>query len=339
MKNPFRSIPGVPSFEELVEVALRRAFSRPKSVKKSDFLSEIKEKEISRMQSISDTISLKLESIVKNFPNIDELNPLYAELLDVIVGRDGIKHSLGAIYWASRMIRKFFKLYSSSIKRSNDPKEIARLRREFTGRSVSVLRRVRSELEFLRDSVRKLKELPELDIESPSVIIAGMPNTGKSTLLSKITRKKPEIAPYPFTTKGLIIGHLDFPSVGTVQVVDTPGLLDRPLAERNKMELQAIAALRHLSGPMLFLFDPTETCGYTLDQQTSLLRELVYWLNKPCLAALNKSDLFNDYRENFLRTERELEEMGIDSLRISAERGDGLSDLLIKLENLLGGGQ
>lgn len=335
MRNPFSSIPALPSFDELVEISFNRAFSKQKSVRKRNFLNEIKDREISRMQSVSDTITSKLDSFVKNFPNIDELNPLYRELLEIIAGRDMVKHSLGAIFWASKMIRGLLRSYSHSIRKSNDPDEIAKLRREFLGRSVSVLRRVKNEIEFLRDSIKKLRELPDFDIESPTVIIAGMPNTGKSTLLSRITRKKPEVAPYPFTTKGLIIGHLILPSIGTIQIVDTPGLLDRPLSVRNKMELQAVAALRHFRGSVLFIFDPTETCGYSLDQQISLLKELMNWLSKPFLAALNKCDLLDDFRENFSRAERELEKMGVRYLSISAEKGDKLNDLLIELENSL----
>ncbi len=338
MRNPFSLVPEPFEIEELIEISFRRAFSRPKSIgKRRSLLSEIKAREISRMQSISDTISSKLDSIVKNFPNVEELDPLYRELLEVMGGIDNVKHSLGAIFWASRMIKRLLRYYSSRIRREDDPERMAELRSEFLGRAASILRRVRREIDFLRELIPRLKELPDLDTSSPTVIIAGMPNTGKSTLLSKMTSKEPEIAPYPFTTKGLIIGHREVPSLGTVQFVDTPGLLDRPLAERNEMELQAIAALRHFRGPVLYLIDPTETCGYNLTQQLSLLRELIETLEKRYLAVLNKLDLFDDFRENFMRVEDELGRIGVRSLRISAEKGEGLDELLENLEGLLKG--
>lgn len=338
MKNPFSSVPEPFGLEELIDISFRRAFSKPKAIgKRRSLVSEIRAREISRIQSISDTISSKLDSVVKNFPRIGELDPLYRELLEVIGGVDKVKHSLGAILWASQMIKRFLRFYSSRIRSEDDPERIAELRREFLGRTVSILKRVRKEIDFLRELIPKLKELPDLNTASPTVIIAGMPNTGKSTLLSKVTAKKPEIAPYPFTTKGLIIGHREMCSLGTVQFIDTPGLLDRPLRERNKMELQAIAALRHFRGPVLYLLDPTETCGYSLTQQLSLLRELTATLKKQYLAVLNKSDMFEDFRENFTRAEDELEGMGVKSLRISAERGEGLGELIRSIEEAFKG--
>jgi nucleolar GTP-binding protein len=330
--NPFSSIVEPPAVEDLIEISFRRAFSKGKSLKRRrDKISAIRDREIGRIQSVADTISLKLENFVKSFPNIDEIDPFYRELLDVLAGTDEIKHSLGAVFWASTTIKKISRFYYSSMRRESDPDKMAELRREFLGRAVSVLRRVRKEIDFLRNSIPKLRDLPDFDINSPVVIIAGMPNTGKSTLISKLTTKKPEIAPYPFTTKGLIIGHGET-SVGRVQFVDTPGLLDRPLSERNKMELQAIAALRHLRGPVIYMMDPTETCGYSLDSQLSLLRELMESLPKPYLVALNKCDIEDG---KFPEAERRLEGMKIRALRISAERGDGLGDLINELERIL----
>jgi nucleolar GTP-binding protein len=332
--NPFSSIVEPPAIEDLIDISFKRAFSKGKPLKKRrDKILAIREKEMGRIQSITDIISSKLENFVKNFPNIDEVDPFYRELLDVLAGIDEVKHSLGAIFWASTTIKRISRVYYSSIRGESDPDRMAKLRREFLGRTASVLRRVRREIDFLRDSIPKLRDLPDFDMNSPVVIIAGMPNTGKSTLLSKLTTKKPEIAPYPFTTKGLIIGHRET-SIGRVQFVDTPGLLDRPLSERNKMELQAIAALRHLRGPAIYIMDPTETCGYPLDSQLSLLRELMSSLPKRYLVVLNKCDIEDG---KFPEAERELEEMGIRALRISAERGDGLEELISELERVLRG--
>jgi len=49
------------------------------------------------------------------------------------------------------------------------------------------------------------------------------------------------VQPYAFTTKSLFVGHMDHKYLRW-QVIDTPGLLDRPLEERNTIEMQARAA-------------------------------------------------------------------------------------------------
>ena len=58
------------------------------------------------------------------------------------------------------------------------------------------------------------------------------------------------------------------------QLVDTPGLLDRPMEERNQIEMQAIAALEHVGDLCLFLMDPSETGGTSMEEQTNLLNEV-----------------------------------------------------------------
>ena len=49
------------------------------------------------------------------------------------------------------------------------------------------------------------------------------------------------------------------------KVVDTPGILDHPLEERNTIEMQAITALAHLRAIVLYFVDPSEQCGHSLE--------------------------------------------------------------------------
>ncbi len=46
-----------------------------------------------------------------------------------------------------------------------------------------------------------------------------------------------DVQPYAFTTKSLFVGHMDYRYLRW-QVIDTPGILDRPLEERNTIEMQ-----------------------------------------------------------------------------------------------------
>src|SRR5438105_4719402 len=52
-------------------------------------------------------------------------------------------------------------------------------------------------------------------------VLLGAPNTGKSRLLSRLTRATPEVAPYPFTTREPHAGMMDWEDV-RVQLIDTP---------------------------------------------------------------------------------------------------------------------
>ena len=62
--------------------------------------------------------------------------------------------------------------------------------------------------------------------------------------MNKVTRADVDVQPYAFTTKALFVGHMDHRLLRW-QVVDTPGILDRPLEERNTIEMQAMQIMAH----------------------------------------------------------------------------------------------
>lgn len=69
-----------------------------------------------------------------------------------------------------------------------------------------------------------------------------------------------DVQPYAFTTKSLFVGHMDYRYLRW-QVIDTPGILDRPLEERNTIEMQ----VRPLSFPAMDT-DGSCTLGFALLQ-------------------------------------------------------------------------
>jgi len=76
-----------------------------------------------------------------------------------------------------------------------------------------------------------------------------------------------------------------------IQLIDTPGLFFRPdQDERNKIERQAMSALINVADVILFLLDASESCGFLLSDQMSLLEQLKQVLNIPILVAVNKAD-------------------------------------------------
>jgi len=99
-----------------------------------------------------------------------------------------------------------------------------------------------------------------------------------------------DVQPYAFTTKSLFVGHCDYRYLRW-QVIDTPGILDHPLEERNTIEMQAITALAHLTCSVLYFVDISEQCGYTIDQQCSLFQSIrPLFANKQLIIVANKVD-------------------------------------------------
>lgn len=136
-----------------------------------------------------------------------------------------------------------------------------------------------------------MSRLPSIDPNTRTLLICGFPNVGKSSFINKITRADVEVQPYAFTTKSLFVGHTDHRYLRW-QVVDTPGILDHPLENRNTIEMQAIAALAHLRAAILYVMDISEQCGHTIEQQVALFDSIKpLFANKPLLVVLNKTDI------------------------------------------------
>ena len=70
------------------------------------------------------------------------------------------------------------------------------------------------------------------------------------------------------------------------------GILDRPLEERNTIEMQAITALAHLQCCILYFLDISEQCGFSLDQQLHLFESIrPLFANKQVILVANKIDV------------------------------------------------
>ena len=74
----------------------------------------------------------------------------------------------------------------------------------------------------------------------------------------------------------MAFSYFDFTPLWTFQVIDTPGILDHSLEERNTIEMQAITALAHLRAAVLYFTDLSEQCGYTLSQQVCPVSKLCH---------------------------------------------------------------
>ena len=154
----------------------------------------------------------------------------------------------------------------------------------------TLMRKQDASLKYLEQVRQHMSRLPSIDPAGRSLLLCGYPNVGKSSLMNRLTRADVEVQPYAFTTKALYVGHLDYKYLRW-QVLDTPGILDRPLEERNTIEMQSVTALAHLRAAVLYLVDVSEQCGYTLAQQAALFHSIKpLFANKPVIVVANKVD-------------------------------------------------
>ncbi|BES80661.1 NOG1 family protein [Pyrodictium abyssi] len=275
---------------------------------------------------------------VARLPSTREMSEFHRALVLGFVGEE-YDEALRAIRRSLRLIKEFWNQYRLLIVSAADAREAARLRKEGSGRILSVVRRLRKRLELL-DRVRR--ELLQTHIVSeglPIVVVAGIPSTGKSTLVRRASTAEPEVASYPFTTKTVIVGKTKVRDVA-FYMVDTPGILERPLEQHNEIERKAFAALQSLPDVVLFLVDPSPEMVQDIEHQMRLLKDVYTGIianrGAGLIVAVNKVDITP--RE---RVERAVEAVNealagtsktdlcaSEPLLISALTGEGVDRLL-----------
>jgi nucleolar GTP-binding protein len=312
----FEKVRTVPTADELLDKAYSRAARAGRGKIKE--VTDREELEESMLLTSSNIITDNLRNIAGDWPSLERMPEFYKELTEILVGIDRLKMSLGSLDWAATKVKEISRKYVGTMRKSQDP---VLVRKQAYGRISSIVYDIDKDLRLLNDARNKLRDLPDVK-EEPTIVVAGYPNVGKSSFVSDITGARPEIAQYPFTTKSVTIGHFTFKRK-RYQVIDTPGLLDRPLDERNDIERQAISALRHVGNVTLFIIDPSETCGYTLKEQYHLLKGVREFVEMPLLVVANKIDIRGGD-----------EEVEAD-MRMSTLKGEGVIEVRDRLVEII----
>ena len=169
--------------------------------------------------------------------------------------------------------------------------------------------------------------------------LVGYPNAGKSTLLTAISRARPKVAPYPFTTLRPNLGIVEFDDFSRILIADIPGIIEDAHENRGL----GLSFLRHIerTSTLVYLIELAPHQDRDPFEEFIMLRQELEaynpeMLEKPFLVALNKIDqegteeLAADFRAKYpfdpatLFTISALENTNIDpfleALRVLAQR-------------------
>ena len=283
-------LPVIPLSEDLIDKAFRQA-AKAARIEKGKGKKQSREDrylnaELARVKVAGSVITGDLLAVVAGFPSYDQMSDFHKQLFTTQVSLDFYRKSLGRIQGVGNKVADLKSSYMKKLKTTREPDKS----RAFLGRAASMVKKINGELTWLVEVKTILKSFPTLKPD-PTIVIAGYPNVGKSTFLRTLTKSKVKTAPYPFTTQSILIGYRKHRYIPH-QLVDTPGLLDRPLADRNPIEGQAIAAIKHLAHAAIFIFDPTQE----IEPQLNLYEDVREMLESPIVTSVNlKEDAEGEY--------------------------------------------
>lgn len=256
-----------------------------------------KRKKLSQLKKMEIVYNILYDNYFRSLNVIRQLltesDEFYLELFRIGFG-DDLWSCYKKLHSRLRLLREIMSTYKLLVLESGDSYKYCR---EAIGRMLSLFKRSRKCITLLKEFLITVSKMPSIDASLPTLIVSGIPNAGKSTFVKTISSADPEVAPYPFTTQEIIVGHVML-GVHKLQVIDTPGIIERPDEKRNPIERRALAALMKITGGIIFLVDPTDTAYQDLWHQYKLLQELDNRCKKKVLVVINKIDITPTQRVN-----------------------------------------
>ncbi|KJP89117.1 hypothetical protein AK88_01203 [Plasmodium fragile] len=183
-----------------------------------------------------------------------------------------------------------------------------------------ILQSGRKWLDIYNSYIKCVRKIKYIDITKPAISIIGCTNVGKSSVLNSVTNAKSKVADYNFTTKEFNLGHYSFTNqndVFTTQIMDLPGLINRPEEKRNLMEKLSLSSLKNIPSAVMYIFDPLKKDDHKFSSIKSQV-DIRYYLRglfpfRPWIDVVTKADLITwdeinlpkDIKENalFISTE------------------------------------
>ena len=288
----FKKLQVVPTSADLIDAVLSKTQRGTPTVCHNGWsIQRIRQFYMRKVKFTQSNLHDRLTAMLDSFPKVDDVHPFYADLLNVLYDRDHYKLALGQLNSCTGMVDRIARDYVRLLKYGDSLYRCKQLKRAALGRMCTLLRKQAASLAYLEQVRQHMARLPSIDPNTRTLLVCGYPNVGKSSFVNRLTRAEVEVQPYAFTTKALYVGHTDYKYLRW-QVIDTPGVLDRPLEERNTIEMQSITALAHLRAVVLYLVDISEQCGYTIRQQAALFHSIKpLFAGKPLLVVCNKTDV------------------------------------------------
>jgi nucleolar GTP-binding protein len=193
----------------------------------------------------------RYNDIMNGLPDYKDMNDYYLLMSKNIISEKDIEKYKNHYKKTIQIINQLSERYKRKLKKERKKEVIKQLKQEYFGRVFSAIKRLDKTNEELLNIAKEFKNIPKPNKNLFTLVLAGIPNAGKTTVLTKITEADPEINSYEFTTKSLNFGYFKIRE-NVLQVVDTPGIVHTDFNKMNVIEKKAVVAIKTLADVIVF---------------------------------------------------------------------------------------
>jgi len=303
-----RRLPVVRPPAELASSATKDAFRSVKpDTTQRNALRRTRKHGVETVQALTKHLCLPLRDTVRGYQyTLRTLHPFEKVVADLTARarekKDGLtlQHVLTDLNEARKELLLAGKDWTAKVKYAPTAKEANAATTDATEALLSLFQDLAyPPLQSLLTLQKSLRTAPRIRLDTPAIVLVGAPNVGKSSIVRAISSGTPEVNNYPFTTRGMTLGHVEvfwdtedetamairvdntgddnnnnndnshyqrtvksrYAFSQLCQVMDTPGLLQRSDAERNEMEELTLAAMSHLPTAVMYVLDFSGNAG------------------------------------------------------------------------------
>ncbi|CAM0911189.1 unnamed protein product [Alopecurus aequalis] len=340
MVGAFQRIPMVMPATDILMSAQRKSRNVPPTKGITNIAKRERNKGAKQLDALMKELSVPLRTYTENFPRRRDLHPYERSLIELTFGEGYYEKVLGRVDALRKKITSVGKQHASVCAKSLTKREAEERLSEGRKELEKVFQHGQNAIDDLINVAKALRSMPVVDPHIPTLCLVGSPNVGKSSLVRILSTGKPEVCSYPFTTRGILMGHI-VSNHERFQVTDTPGLLTRHDDDRNNIERLTLAVLSYLPIAVLYVHDLSEDCGTKVADQYITYRHIKerfgdrLWIN-----VISKCDLLDkvapssfDYDDDEIRRYRMFGPE--DAIRVSVQSQVGTEELKKRVHHLL----